>query len=686
MSNTVSRLEFTITVNGVNTVLTDSPIGWDGAIIKYLRSAKYFGLFKSATPVLKFVGSGAALLRSCFYTYGCEAEAYFKIRILNRQTLTYSDYYYGTFDFYTFKDNTSAFCVEIVIVEQGNWEKIKSKSANEFEIDIDTHPDVKTLNFQPLPLIESRTMEFSTPDLYLGWTYEGYFLNLSELANEVLLNDSFSQSGDILGYTAGVFPIEGRFFYFNPAIDLSRIDQIEFVVTIEGDAQSSYITDFDAQIILHGFSGLGYEIGVVNALHGHDTHFSFSKTFTFTSGSLPSRDWYVIARKLSGITGEEGNLRNMKGTIVVNYYGIPEPKQIKCLPAKSVFESLITNVNEGTLPLYQSDFLDSISDYMLTAGDAVRGLPGSKIKWSVDKYFDAFNKMYNLGLDFGKNNNGVESIVLEEKDYFFNDTELHDFGTVTDLTVELCSELFLSTLAIGYKSNEYENKVNGKYEFNLEQNWNFPNTKLNKAENKVCDLRADVYGWTFTSLNLENKKTTEGSSDNSIFIAHTKTSGAVTVLNQDYDVSSVVGFAFPDYLFNFKLTPKRLLLNWGNLFHSICDKLDSKYLNFGNCTQNSEFGVKADDEAALIKENENILVYVLPEKLCLPYYFSCKVIVPDDFNINIVTNKNGYVVVNFEGVEYKLYLYELSINQSQDSEFILKGICHKSNDLSKLIR
>jgi hypothetical protein len=670
----MNNLKFIITIGSTNTTLIHSPIGWEDACIKYSRSDKYFGLFKSVSTKLEFVKEGATLLRDCFYNGGIEASALLKIYRLNKILLNYTLYYTGLIDFSTIKDELKK--VSVNIVQYGEWESIKSRSNNDFEIDIDSHPNVKTIGAEFQPLNQFRKFQ-GLQSLDTGTYYVGdHFLGLFESESNILLNDSHSQTVERSAYTPGSFPAEKRFFWFDPL----NADHIDFVINLKGTLQCASAGNVD--FVLHGFSGLGYSIANIIGVTPSLISVDVSITISFTTASLPSADWYIYAQTN---TGSFSYSDFHETTVQVNYYGYPDKKNIKALSVLDVFEKLITECNAGVLPSYQSTFLNTYNEYLLTSGDAIRGLTGSKLKLSLDTFFKNMDKIFNIGMGYDVIS-GVDKLVLEEKAYFLPDTLNVNIGNAGDISVEPYKDVFLNTLKVGYKEQKYDNVLNGKYEFNLEQSWNLPIIKLVKEGEYRCDFRADIYGILFTALNLEGKTTTDSSSDNSIFIFQTTVTGATAVLERDYDVSSVLNFIDPDYLWNYKLTPKRNLLRYGNILHSICDHLEADYITFGTATQLNNLQVKANDEAAAVVENVNILVSDLANKLHLPYFLNVELIIPETLDENMILNKNGYVTFDFKNESYKGYFWDVEINLQQKKTFTCKLLSHPSNDLTKLIR
>lgn len=110
--------------------LTHSPNGWDESLIKYERSMKYYGVFRSFSVPLKFVKDGALYLRQEFYKYGQASAATLLIEKLNRSNLTYETLYSGTFDFSTFKDTD--YSVDITIIDGGIAQYFKNNETTEY--------------------------------------------------------------------------------------------------------------------------------------------------------------------------------------------------------------------------------------------------------------------------------------------------------------------------------------------------------------------------------------------------------------------------------------------------------------------------------------------------------------------------------------------------------------------------
>lgn len=140
-------LKFILNYDGTATTLTNSPDGWDDVLVKYERSTKYWGLFRSYTIPLRFIKEAALILRNAFYTDGVNAIATLTIQKLNRAIMQYYTAYTATFDFASFKDFDNY--VDVMVVDGGLSAYIKKNEDVVYDFVI---TDGKTLSIDLPPL------------------------------------------------------------------------------------------------------------------------------------------------------------------------------------------------------------------------------------------------------------------------------------------------------------------------------------------------------------------------------------------------------------------------------------------------------------------------------------------------------------------------------------------------------
>ena len=126
------KIRYTLTYAGTDYILDNAPDGWDENLIKWGRSEKYYGLFRSFSIPLGFVGDGRAVVRRAYYTDGVEALVTMKIERLTALDWTYEMWYTGRLDLSTFKEERAY--VTANLLEDGLSMLVKNNEDKEYEL------------------------------------------------------------------------------------------------------------------------------------------------------------------------------------------------------------------------------------------------------------------------------------------------------------------------------------------------------------------------------------------------------------------------------------------------------------------------------------------------------------------------------------------------------------------------
>jgi hypothetical protein len=670
----MKQLQFILS-DGVNfpIELNFSPDGWNESIINRTRNDNYFSVSEKFTTQLTFVEDGAAYLKNIFYTKGIDGFCKLTITQLNDTTLQYVTIYQGNIDFSTFVDGR--FQVKVNINEGSFWETIKAKEKTDYEIDIDSLSPI-TIDAD-FPALEEKINAINSSQ---NITLHGLcILGFSNLVYENSLNsisyyDNQTASNVALPYSQPTYLVEkpvtnaSIYFYGDLALSAQNTNtalKIKLLVSVYNGVTNTFysIQDF----LIPAFNNLTPINFVLSSsipitLNVGD-FISINTLLTNTSGvPVTSVDYYLSGDIYHDLT----------------YSAYPLPKQIKALRASTVFNELLKRMNDDVAMAYNQTFFNQIYDYVITSGDAIRGLTGAKIKTNFADFFNSFNTFFGCG--FGYENNKA---WMDFKSHFFQNVEIKNFGEVSDFELSVFKNWTFNAVKIGYDEQTYDD-VNGRFEFNQSQDWTLPIKKIAKKQDMISNYRADLFGIIFTSLNLEGKTTTDSDNDNDVFVIHTKTKFGAVSFNRYYNTASVQGFSDVQKLFNYKLSPKRCLLRNSDFFNSFL------HLNTGDTTftsglKNTDLQVQALDEVAPIKESTKLLYTELKNPLYLPYQFQFKAIITKDFNQFINSNQNGYVKFTYKGIELKGFIYEVGVNPSQNTEYQLKLIAHPDCDLTQII-
>jgi hypothetical protein len=672
-----------VKVSAIPKPLVFTPDGWTKIEINNQRNTKYFALDRSFSIPLDFVEDGALILKDAYYKKGVEAKVYLvilkqKINITRDVSgnITGFGYYYDSFyrgeiDFSQFQHKGPK--VTVNIMEGGIPKYIKAGENTKYELDVDV-PEARYVLMDGVNLkIHSQFLisNGADPD-----ELRNHFIALdpitvdgsSKISIKAVERSKFTgNNNDLVGNPNWFFSATtsttvnlsykfkvGATIVTGASIDPGGRTSIQFQV-VRGNTVTSYAVFFG--LLPGGGQVLQGQVSI-NVQAGDHIYF---RTFFTTIGS----------------TGD--------AVIRYHYFDIPDSylfvdaafrwpaSFIKVLPPEYVFKKLIEKVTNGS---YQAEsiILSNNHNISMTCGDAIRGIPGSKIKTSLSDFFTSYDVQFDLGLGdiSGK-------VKLESKTAWIDYNNPINLGEVKELKVKPAADYLYNTIKCGYPEQQYDD-VNGKQEFNNTSLFTTPITRVSKELNKVSAYRADCYGIEFTRMNLENKTTTDNSSDNDVFLIHTATApiptpipvptygGFITeffILERSLN-ATVSGVLDPAGVFNLFLSPKRCLERNGRFIHSLFYKLDGEKLVFQTTEKNAELKTTSP----LVIEKADVQIGSLLPQLFSPNLLEFETPAPVDLiealeASPIRTFTGSYLGVPFDGIPVKVSAAS-ETNEAQD--------------------
>lgn len=568
--------------------LPQSPVGWNEIQLSFGRSSHYWGINRTFTIPLKFVGDGATIIRSLFYAgRGIETPITLVICKWDDVTGTYRLYYSGQLDLSKIEDQVVE-GVTVNIMQGGVVQMLKAYENTVFEIPCDgSIPENIKVNCDgillndvfhyqilsvqsPYPGVQALPCGFVNNDgdnigitrnnQQLELPYDGYvqkssnFLfssqeplsvriqgsisilpdwRVSNTGFFMYLVTSFSQPTGTGGsdHAVGLITPQGPTDKVNNANN--KFFPVKSQLTVVGQTQFS----FDATIPLSANENLflfffndfaAFPLTIVGG----------SFTLTFSSRYRASRVWGIRPYDLGKLIIQRMN-------------------------------SLSSNFIQSFNFLFDSDLLKANDRYVITSGDALRASTdpnyfefynqatvnptnpnnqnftqfsslGATIKTTISDYFDTFNALLNTSLSNQQLPGEQESVFVESK------TRVLDPSTVTmtltkiaNFRVSIALEYYFNWLKIGYKPQQYDEKA-GKYEYNNTSQFQAPIRTLAKTLEIISPYRADSYGVEYTRYNTQGgKSTTFNNSDNSVFILDTDFSGSTPDFYNAYFISAI---------------------------------------------------------------------------------------------------------------------------------------------------
>ena len=604
------------TVDNTNakTELARAPEGWQEYEVGWERGFTYYGMFTSYATPLKFHKDGALILRYLQYTYGIEAKCELLVEKFNSDTAVfdYETFFIGDLDLSKATDEFDY--VVVPIMESGFPAKLKAREDTPYEFAIDGNADVKFvysdgLNLQAklswAGLPNTSINGYYNPSL-VSYDHEGTNLYLQQydhllsgnspfilLAN----NSNISQDIDfVYDYSITI--------HLNNSVAASSYFWIQFrevVISTNTFVSNTYILN---STYLHAPNLTYTYIGTIQLPYTLSPNRRIEVTY---------RMWQPVAAAFL-ISGTDYQLTSNYEEVTAYFVNRYEPSYIQTLRAVDVMRYLINEIGENNLgqPDQTPTFIDHTiesqfpNQIVITSGDAIRNLGGSKLKISFSELFKFLNTKFGVAFYYDKTTNTCH---LQDKSNVFINSQgagYGNIGSVKNLKITpFTSEAFVN-LKIGDKKQSYDQRgandteiTNGKDEFNTETVRLSPLVRINATADYISPIRCDMYGIEFVRVNLESKTLADSSTDNDVFAIHKNedssgnfnryVSGTGYVSTPYYllyrtpivaGTWEIQNIFSPETAYNILFSPQRSLFRNGAYFRSLLKLNDANSLNF----------------------------------------------------------------------------------------------------------
>jgi hypothetical protein len=569
-----------IQTTNVPTPLKHSPGGWIDTELKFSRSKGYYGINRTYSIPLKFVGDGASIIRYRFYN-GRGIEESIQLVVLKwqdqPQTIngvyrpgdSYYLYYKGLLDLSKMKDNVQE-GVTVNVMEGGVVQLLKSYENTVFEIPCDGS----------IP----QNIKVNVDGILLNDTFHYTFLNVKGSFAGIGVVPAVFQSND--GDNVGVIqgnptyeqPTGAGLSYFQSSQNFLFSSIYGTTVTLTGSIivqadwrQPSIFYLYTATNFSNprGVGDLDHAVGLVlnqqPLTTGATPYFQPIKSQITVTGQM------VLNFSISQTLGAGENLfllffnqfANYPITILGGNFDITfnsryQPSRVWGITAWDLFQLLIQSINtlsSNFLQTFnfgsQSQLLQDNLGLVVTSGDALRASTdpnyfqyfnlatqnvanpnnqqfaqfqtlGPCIKTSLKEFFDAFNPILNASLSNIKVPGQQEAIFFEEKAYVFDSSEVTmTLGEVADFDVAPYEEQMFNWLRIGYENPSLDQKQ-GKFEYNTKLQMQAPVKTLARTLDIICKYHTAPYLIEYVRSNPPTGvSTTNNDHDNDKFVLST---------------------------------------------------------------------------------------------------------------------------------------------------------------------
>lgn len=538
--------------DGNDYALPQSPGGWDDIQISFGRNDHYWGLNRTFTIPLKFIGDGAKIIRTLSYG-GRGIETPLLLIVLKWDDVKgyFRLYYSGQIDF-TQADDFASDSFTVNVMQGGVVQLLKAYEQTIFELPLDGSipQNIKinadgilfndTFHYQILKVtpaaagVNTLAMAFIKND----GDNIGIVHNDQELQSIASTNNGYFQSSSNYTFTS-VTPVKVRIkgsitvkpdfrendthFYMYTATSFSQPLGVDGLSNAKGlVGPGNYIPDEPAawvpqEIKITNQTVFNFDVTV--SLGANENLFiNFFNNFAqyptqiiggnvdliFSSRYLASRIWAMTAADVFYLLGKRTNSLSANFEQIYNY-------------------------------LYVSGLLESLRRIVFTSGDAIRAStdpnyfqyynqatlnpanpnnqdytqfatlgPTLKICWS--DFFDSINPVFNAALGNTQAEGQQEALFIESKRTVLNpDTVTMVCDNITNFHITPALDYMWNWLQIGYQPNDYD-ETSGKFEYNNTNSYQAPIKSLQKTLQLISKARTDSYGFEFTRFNTQGGK------------------------------------------------------------------------------------------------------------------------------------------------------------------------------------
>lgn len=651
--------------------------------LKWGRSDSKAGLQQTYSTPAQWVKDARKIINYFAYTKGSEHVLLLRIYKLNKNYgagLRHELFYESEFDLS--KHDRQTDYTATMLMEGGPEKLIKAGEATDFEIDVTDDPEAVDVLLDGI--LFKNKFNYSMPSFEYVMPNKYHILPIAYInrdgitGTDVLSGSSSYQQLNSIGDLAD----SPNWFYSVPPAFTFRIQGSVKFLNKEG---SAFTWGFR---IMSQYGAVYFDEPPTLRNVGQIYTVDFDETVTLPLPIISRAQLYIVAYPNgSGITNPYFELFETSVTITFDY--VYKWSLAKALPAKILFTRLLTKML-GYIPTVNSNLLTNGTDILYTCGDAIRRLPSAKIKTSFNKFF-AFNHMYYCaGFDVVKDSNNKAIAILEKRNEFYKNEEIINVGNAK-LTDKFADELMFNEISIGYPNQDY-GEVNGRGEFNVTLNYSTPIKRIIKKLDLTTQYRADMIGIEITRINLQNKETTDSSSDNDTFVLFVeKTPVTDTTYSPDpfYRLdrsvnASATGLIHAPSAFNIQLSPANCLRNHGWYVRSCLWYEQDKKITFQTSDKNADLSY-TNANGVSITEKADIAINSLDAPLFKPRYLSIETATPLSIHAAMQPKPKGYISFTSYNNGFKGFPIDVGIKPVTEEAQTWQLLCHVDNDLTKLI-
>jgi hypothetical protein len=485
------------------------PDGWQQKSIKYARNPKYYGLFRSFSTPLKFVGDGAQIIRDRLYKNGTEDKMYLLIHRLDKTFgggWIHKLFYKGELDL-TQADDEETF-ISTNIMEGDLVKFLTANAGTTYTIPLNVPEAVMVKDdgvflYETINYLITDQPTLGSEDTTPGRGRLPYISFINQEGSAFGIGSASVFSTNDTGTTPTNFTTSSDWLF----IANQDVPNMNISGSLAFQMGNS---NFEAYL----YTSLGRKISLFTQATVRATEYSipFNIDFAVTNGE---KVFFVITGNPPDIGYPFLFIKESR--FKISFKSRYKTTYTRCLRPAYVFQFLLDKMTGGGYT-FHSDYLTNVwENLVITSGDGIRGIVDAAVKTSFDDCFSSFNIPCNL-CAYVKD----QTLYIEPKSNAYGSTVVADLGEITKFVIKPSADAQYNVVKIGYPNlNTHDfDSLNAKGEFNITNTFTSPISRINKVLDLTSKYKASMYEQELNRINLDGKTTTSDSSDNDVFFKH----------------------------------------------------------------------------------------------------------------------------------------------------------------------
>ncbi len=347
-------------------------------------------------------------------------------------------------------------------------------------------------------------------------------------------------------------------------------------------------------------------------------------------------------------------------------------------------------LTDGTYGI-KYDYLGPVGNWLqISTGQAWRNYPGAStdviFKTTLADVFASLDAVLCLGMGI-EMIGGKETIVIENRRYFYNESVIYDVGNSTNLSLGFVADFNFKKIVCGYPEKNYNDESLSQFEVCTYSNFETPNIPSQGKYDIQSKFRGDMYSLLQIADTWFSTPTDDDEVDYDIYFHHVFKNNAGDFL---MDVGSLFqSSVFKAYVYNSKITPKRNLLRHFDFICSCCYKLVSDDIVF--TSGGNKQSINEVIETFEPSTDNNVTEYgPIPisdgQTWFRPLELNIEAAYPSTFVNLIAANPYGLIQFEYLGNSYKGYILKMETKLSGAGSVKYSLLSYVDNELTKLIR